>query len=266
MLAKGEYAAALTMFDHENSPNDLLFKEYGVPRWHGSEDLTGKSILVVHQWGLGDCVMALRYLKLLNARWVSIAVPDALGRIAARDGLTVFGAVIPVDSFDFYVPIMRLIGYFNHIPTPPYLTAAPSLQTSARRRLGIAWQGNPKHLRDASRSIPLSMFLDLLPRQNVQLYSLQNRDHEAARAAGIIAPVYQDFAEVAAVAAAMDEIVVVDTAVSNLSGALALRANVLLDYNHDWRWHRGDEWYPTLTRCVQDRPGDWRSAFAKLTG
>ena len=62
----------------------------------------------------------------------------------------------------------------------------------------------------------------------------------------------------------MDEIIVIDTAVSNLAGALALKASVLLDYDHDWRWHRGDEWYPTMARCVQDRPGDWGSAFAKL--
>jgi hypothetical protein len=266
MLAKGEYAAALAMFDNEDAANDLLFRQYGVPRWHGTEDLTGKRIIVVHQWGLGDCVMAVRYLQLLKAGSINVAVPDPLGRIVARDGLNVFGAVIPVEWFDYYVPIMRLIGYFDHIPRPPYLTAAPSLPAGESQwRLGIAWQGNPKHLRDATRSIELSRFLDLLPRRrNVKLYSLQNRDHEAARAADIVAPVYQDFAEVAAVAAAMDEIIVVDTAVSNLAGAMALKANVLLDYNHDWRWHRGDEWYPTVTRCVQSRPGDWGSAFAKL--
>ena len=266
MLAKGDYAAALAMFDSENTTNDLLFKEYGVARWHGTENLTDKRIIVVHQWGLGDCVMAARYLQLLKAGSISVAVPDPLGRIVARDGLNVFGAVIPVEWFDYYVPIMQLIGYFDHIPKPPYVSAAPSRDVGDEQwRLGIAWQGNPKHLRDATRSIELNRFLDLLPRRrNVKLYSLQNRDHDAARAAGIIAPVYRDFAEVAAVAAAMDEIIVIDTAVSNLCGAMALKANVMLDYNHDWRWHRGDEWYPTVARCVQDKPGDWDSAFAKL--
>ena len=154
MLAKGDYAAALAMFDSENTTNDMLFKEYGVARWHGTENLTGKHIIVVHQWGLGDCVMAARYLQLLKAGSISVAVPDPLGRIVARDGLNVFGAVIPVECFDYYVPIMQLIGYFDHIPRPPYLSAAPSLAVGDKQwRLGIAWQGNPKHLRDATRSI-----------------------------------------------------------------------------------------------------------------
>jgi hypothetical protein len=90
-----------------------------------------------------------------------------------------------------------------------------------------------------------------------QLYSLQNLEVEEARSRGVIAPDYADFAEVAAVASMMDEIVTVDTAAANLVGAMGLTATVLLDAAHDWRWHR--DFYPTLTKRVQRVPGDWAS-------
>ena len=49
MLAKGDYAAALAMFDSENTTNDMLFKEYGVARWHGTENLTGRASSAIPQ-------------------------------------------------------------------------------------------------------------------------------------------------------------------------------------------------------------------------
>lgn len=255
MLAAGEYAAALAMRDQESSINDQIFRHYGVKRWHGDEDLVGKSILVTHQWGLGDCILALRYISLLRAENVSVSVPDSLIRTAACTGASVYGAAVPVDWFDYHVPIMRLIGFFKEVPSPPYIHVNSLLKpwalklVNGKRRVGIAWKGNPKHLRDDTRNIDLEELLELLP-GDCQPYSLQNLDHDRARSLGVIAPDYADFAEVSAVASLMDEIVTIDTAAANLVGAMNLKATVLLDSSHDWRWHKGDEWYPSLTRQI----------------
>jgi hypothetical protein len=268
MLAAGKYAEALALRDQERGGNDEIFNRYGVKRWHGTEDLTGKRIMVTHQWGLGDCIMALRYVFLLRAlkAEVSVAVPDQLIRTASSMGVQAYGEVVPVEWYDYHVPIMRLLGFFPNIPAPPYILVDKALKKQAKklvngkRRVGIAWRGNPKHLRDATRSIDLDEFFEILP-GNCQFYSLQKLDHDKAKERGVVAIDYTDFAEVSAVASLMDEIVTVDTAAANLVGAMGLRATVLLDTNHDWRWHRGDEWYPTLTRRVQRVPGDWASCF-----
>jgi hypothetical protein len=255
MLAAGEYAAALAMSDQELSVNDQIFRHYGVSRWHGEEELSGKRILVTHQWGLGDCILALRYVPLLGAESVSVSVPDPLIRTAACTGADVYGASVPVDWFDYHVPIMRLIGFFREVPAPPYIHADSLLRpwavrlANGRRRVGIAWSGNPKHLRNATRCIDLEALIDLLP-GDCQPYSLQNSDHEKARGLGVIAPDYTDFAEVSAVAALMDEIVTIDTAAANLVGAMNLKATVLLDSSCDWRWRTSDQWYPSLTKRV----------------
>jgi hypothetical protein len=270
LLQQGQYAAALEQFDSYNSHNDLIFRDYGIPRWKGQSDINNLRLLIVHQWGLGDCVMALRYLQKLRCAELALCVPPALFRLAKTLGVPVYSATVPIELFDTYCPIMRLIGYLPGIPKPPYLKVDPAWiaeakqMTNGKRRIGIAWRGNPKHVRDATRSIPLDKFLELLPYRNVAYYSLQNAEQEAARVQGIIAPDYQDLAEVAAMASLMDDIVVVDTAAANLVGAMGLSARVLLDYDYDWRWRRGDEWYPTLTRCIQSQAGDWESAFAQI--
>lgn len=273
MLHLGRYEDAFSLYDHERSINDEKFRAYGMQRWHG-ESLVGKRILVTHEWGLGDCLMALRFLQLLqHADSVAVSVPDCLMRVAEIPDVYVYGNVVPIE-FDVYCPIMRLIRYFhNSIPRPPYLFPFHGLSAKMyakhivpmKRRIGIAWRGNPKHLRDKTRSIDLETFLELLPKKDGQFYSLQNLDQEAALERGIVAPVYDDFAQVAAMAALMQEIIVVDTACTNLIGAMGLKASVLLDANFDWRWHRAADWYPSLQCCVQDTQGDWESAFRKLT-
>jgi hypothetical protein len=269
MLSRGEYAAAFAKYDTEQSQNDLIMRKYNISRWHGTEDLRNKRILITHGWGLGDCIMALRFVPLLNARSKAIAVPQPLMRIAKMPNVFVLGETVLLD-YDYHCPIVRLIGFFPLIPKPPYLKVRRAWVedakkiTNGKRRVGIAWSGNKKHLRDGTRSMALEKFLGLLPQHNVRFYSLQNTEHELAERCGVVAPRYQDFAEVAAMATLMDEIVSVDTACINLVGALGLSGTVMLDHDYDWRWRRGDDWYPTIRRCVQQQQGDWESAFTQL--
>lgn len=266
LLARGDYAAGFAEVERAwlgARPNHKIFEHYGIPPWQG-EDISDRSILLVHEWGLGDSIMFLRYVPLVKANYVAAAVPKSLAPLVAID---VFNDKVPPEFFDFYAPIPSLPRYFP-IPAPPYIKAEPNGwrgRIGGDRRMGIAWSGNPKHDRDATRSIALSAFLEWLPHDGYTLYSLQNTQQELARAHGVISFEYADFSEVAAVAALMDVIVTVDTAAANLVGAMAhANAHVMLDYAHDWRWYRGDEWYPTLKRHRQKQLGDWPSAFAEL--
>ena len=74
-----------------------------------------------------------------------------------------------------------------------------------------------------------------------------------------------DFADSAALTAAMDLVISVDTAQAHLAGALGTPVWTLLAKGADWRWFidRDDSpWYPTMRLFRQETRGDWRSLFA----
>jgi ADP-heptose:LPS heptosyltransferase len=143
-------------------------------------------------------------------------------------------------------------------------------------RVGICWQGNPQHRGDHTRSVRLARFAELAAVPGVGLISLQKGpgQEQLAGAAGRLE--VHDFgartsdesmADAAALIAALDLVVCVDTAVGHLAGALGRPAWVLVSYNADWRWMRSrtdTAWYPSVRLFRQPKPGDWDSVFAEV--
>jgi cytochrome P450 len=69
-----------------------------------------------------------------------------------------------------------------------------------------------------------------------------------------------DFADTAALVAALDLVVSVDTAVVHLAGGLGKPVWVLSRFDACWRWlrNRADSpWYPMARVFGQPAPGDW---------
>ena len=159
------------------------------PLWMG-EPLTGRTILLHVEQGLGDTIQFMRYIaqvKQCGGR-VLFLCPQPLVRLAATcpgiDVVVPHGDRLP--EFDVHSPLMRLMRFFSKtvddIPAPiPYLQADPIRVAHWRERLaggqvlrvGIAWQGNPKHKQDRDRSFPLAHFERLVAIEDVRLFSLQ---------------------------------------------------------------------------------------------
>jgi ADP-heptose:LPS heptosyltransferase len=139
--------------------------------------------------------------------------------------------------------------------------------------VGVVWSGKPTHHNDHNRSIPVEQFLRALPAQ-AEVFSLHDRirDQDAAvlaahprirRFDGQI----QDFADTAALAAAMDLVVSVDTSAAHLAAALGQPTWVLLPFAPDWRWlldREDSPWYPTVRLFRQPALGDWDSVLARV--
>ena len=247
----------------------LEFRPFmGAPKWNG-ENIAGKRLVLVHDLGFGDTIQMLRYVPALfeMGAQVWLQMPAALQRLA--------GQLAPLGSDgDFYCPIMSLLHILQqtqeNIPREPYLCADPALverwkqRIGPRRdepRIGIAWDVGQQVAGDYPRSIPLEMFRQAFPDE--QLFSLQSQGRDDARALGIEAHDFEDFADCAALMMLMDEIVVIDTAALHLAGALGHpRVAALLSHWASWRWQA--QWYPQVRFFQQDKPGDWASAFAKL--
>ena len=105
----------------------------------------------------------------------------------------------------------------------------------------------------------------------MQLYSLQKGDPireltSLPRGGPIVdlAPHLEDFADTAAAISQLDLIVMTDSAVAHLAGALGKPVWVLLGNNAHWLWllDRTDcPWYPS-TRLFRPRAeGDWDHVF-----
>ena len=191
----------------------------------------------------------------------------------------------PLPPFDFHVPLLSLPHILGttlaDIPADvPYISvpdgaATPRLDpVSTKLRVGIVWQGNPKHKNDRNRSCPLQHFEALARRDDVTLYSLQVGPGAAdLKGLAADAPIHDlgarlgDFADTAAAIAELDLVISVDTAVAHLAGAMAHPVWTLLPFAPDWRWllERDDSpWYPTMRLFRQPRPGDWNDVFDRI--
>jgi hypothetical protein len=130
----------------------------------------------------------------------------------------------------------------------------------------VVWSGNPNHRRDHQRSIPLAEFMRLLPAdmnaiclqpdvRESDLPAVQANDR--IRQAG---PELKNFAETAALMAALDLVISVDTSVVQLAGAMGKPVWVLVSHTPDWRCllNRNDsDWYPSARIFRQRTIDDW---------
>ena len=191
----------------------------------------------------------------------------------------------PLPDFDLHCPMLSLPLAFGTQPATipasvPYLRAPagdsmkwPQLTAKPRPWIGLAWSGNPAHMRDGERSIALQALLPLMD-INASFVSLQKdvRPADAAVLTGrndILQPGdgLGDFADTAALIDQLDLVISVDTSVVHLAGALAKRVWVLLQYTPDWRWQldRADSpWYPTARLFRQDESRAWDGVIARV--
>jgi hypothetical protein len=264
-----------------NRPNPAA--DFSQPRWDGS-DLTGRSILLFAEQGVGDTIQFLRYVPMVIARGgrVLLDVQPELHRLLEQGNLQ--GATLmprASASFDVQLPLMSLplvLGEFDFaspaVSKPPYIQADPALRQKWREKLGenkrfkvgLAWAGRPTHTNDRQRSILLAA-LAPLAHERIQFYSLQFGAAAAQAAApppgmNLADPTGQieDFADTAALIAELDLVISVDTAVAHLAGAMGKPIWLLLPFAPDFRWllNRDDTpWYPAMRLFRQTRRAQW---------
>jgi Flp pilus assembly protein TadD len=162
-----------------------------VPIWTG-QSLSGRTLLLQAEQGLGDTLQLVRYARDLRAlaggvRRIILECQPPLERVLRRaagvDLVVARGGPLPRADLRvglFSLP-MRFIdgerrdgGAERDAPSAaPYLTAEPERVARWRAwlaqrtgaagfRVGIAWQGNPSYRADRRRSIPLEYFVPTL--------------------------------------------------------------------------------------------------------
>lgn len=271
-----DYQARFTLFGNEGMlPTARRIKD-NIPRWR-FQKLPGKHLILLHEGGMGDTIMLMRYIPLLQAMGarVEVDVPIPLQSFFSRVApLTLGFGDICAPFFDLPWVLattpetIPATGYFlpevAHCERWAKKLDALRPRAEGRRRVGVCWSSG---YRAEDRSLPLRTLLDVLDRvdedRDCDFFSLQIHDAPEAEAAAVLAPRYKDFDDLAAAMIHMDAIISVDSAPLHLAGTIG-HPNVvgLLSYVPEWRWLA--PWYPNTKLVRQTSPGDWASAIRQI--
>jgi len=269
-------------------------RSYPQPEWLGEGALTGKTLYVHGEQGLGDQIMFARYLPLARRAGARVifSPKDNLARLFGGQDLA--DAIRPwqsaPDDFDLHMPLASMPLAFGTRPDTvpaaiPYLHAEPALVETWRDRIGpqgfkigVCWAGSPDPLQGPDRSFPLRECAVLAALPGVRLISLQKKDG-ITELADLPADMMvenpgEDFdagpdalVDTAALMQSLDLVISCDTSVAHLAGALGRPVWTALKRHPEWRWGANGEtmpWYPTMTLFRQAQMGQWEPVFAAM--
>lgn len=247
--------------------------------WDGGE-VQGLTLLLAEEQGYGDTLHMLRYLPLLKQRGARIllAVRPALHRLLnGWDGIdALLEPGPPWPQADRACPLLSLPRLFGttldtipaaptYLPVPPPAAAVRDLPGQGPV-VGLIWRGRTQ------RTCTLDDLAPITRLTGIRLASLQfglqpgEADQLAALGIADLGSTITDFHDLAEHLMGVDLLVTIDSAPAHLAGALGRPTVLLLRHAPDWRWLLGrsdSPWYPSLTLCREDHPGDWASAVAK---
>ena len=263
-----------------------------LPRWDGG-DLTGKTILLWSEQGLGDTLHFIRLaqqVKAMGARVVVECQAPLVSVIQAMpdvDQVVAVGQAVP--PCDVQVPLLSLPAVLGLTldtlpPMPPYLTVGDRHRhhwqdrvTGKDCKVGLVWSGESSRrdvecrLIDRRRSLALADLAAVLAQPGIQFVSLQmGPARDQVRAFPQVLDVtdgIMDFADTAAVIEQLDLVVSVDTSVAHLAAGMGKPVWLLSRFDACWRWlegRRDSPWYPQMTIYGQSQAGEWQQPIAAL--
>jgi len=208
-LTRGELAAGWAGFDARLNEREARARPETAdrPPWRG-EPISGRTLFLHAEQGLGDTLQFIRYAPLahaLGARVIAEVQPPlvcllsgmaGIDRVIAQTAAPAAPAtgsvsrkgVAPVPAFDHHCPLLSLPRAFGTtlatIPAPlAYLAAEPeragrwrarlTASAVAPRKVGLIWAGNPEMWDDHLRSPGLAVLAPVLAVPGVHFFCLQ---------------------------------------------------------------------------------------------
>jgi len=293
LLLNGNYEEGWRLHEWRWKNADRLQAErrsFQQPLWLGEEEISGKTLLLYCEQGLGDTLQFCRFAKSVAERGATVILEVQAPLVSLLKNLDGVSQVVPegglLPPFDYHCPLLSLPlalkTTLDTIPAPRrYLHSRAAkipgwesrLGPRSGARIGLVWSGNPRHGRDQNRSIRLADWIGHLPR-DFHYVCLQREirpaDQEVLEANRWISTfdLDPDFTETAALCECVDLVISVCTSVAHLSAGLGRNTWVMLPFAADWRWLLGRDdspWYPTARLYRQQGPGDWRGVFERVS-
>lgn len=292
LLRAGNLQEGWKEFEWRWKSNQLVPRGLKAPQWNG-EDLSGKTILVYGEQGLGDIIQFSRYAGILAKRFPSAKVivegRPPVNRLLSsiKNVYAVLNAGEKLPALDYAIPMVTLGGMMTptmgSIPpsTHEFTLKHHDVQCWADKfkqlpegfRVGVCWAGMSRISQptaaaiDVLRSTELSAFAPVAAVRDVIWVSLQKgppaeqiRTPPAGmRIADFTEDMY-DFYETACAIQNCDLVISVDTAVAHVAASIGKPTWILSRWDGCWRWFGNREdspWYPSVRQYVQPKPHDW---------
>ncbi|OGI18006.1 MAG: hypothetical protein A2287_07925 [Candidatus Melainabacteria bacterium RIFOXYA12_FULL_32_12] len=276
------------MYESSKKGSESLLKK----DW--KDDIKGKTIFVNQSGGFGDAILFSRYLPLLQEKGARVVtkLQDVIRDLLVSNDIKaeVFDYSVPDSEIQYDARICNLClpCYFkSNLETIPnkqaYLKAdADKVKIYKEKffdnnyfKVGIVWNTGTKSDKEGdNRTASLKYFLKLARINNVKLYSLQKGNsveelNDLSQDIEIInlGETFKDFSDTAAAIENLDLVIGVDTAVTNLSGALGKSTWMLLPFIPEWRWLLDAEyapWYESVKLFRQKAPGSWQELLDRV--
>lgn len=232
--------------------------------WDGK---TSEPVRVLHEQGIGDAVLAARFLPALAKktghpvtwygppllhRWVAALPNVRVGNLEQDVALPDAGAAVRVMSLPHH---LRCDSPWEIPPAvaPAALLAAHQVAMAHRHplRVGVCWKGSKDGWHDFERSYSYDQFAKIVaPIDGVEFVNLCH-DAEVPETAPFGRVVFTDAWDSGSAIAQCHLVVSVDTAVVHQAGSLHVPTLALVPTVSDWRyrWPYGKTtpWYPSVT-------------------
>ncbi len=302
LLLQGDFRQGWVEYEHRHHTKPARRPLFKYPQWDGSL-LTGKTLLIYAEQGLGDEIMFASCLPdvIAQAQHCVIECEPRLAPLIRRSfpDTTVHGGkqhddigwLSRMPPIDAQIAIGSLPKYYRNTWSDfpqhrGYLKPDAGKALRWRQRLddlgnglkvGIAWRGGLASTRSYLRSIDLQHWLPILKQPNIHFVSLQYTECHAEIQPlrdqyGVTVHHWQeaidDYDETAALLSSLDLVISVCTAVVHLGGALGKTVLVLVPSSPEWRYYQqGDNmpWYPSVRLFRQPSPGDWETVIQRIS-
>ncbi len=292
LLKVGSLQEGWKEFEWRWKTNQLPPRGLKTPEWKG-EDLSGKTILVYGEQGLGDILQFARYAAIIAKRFPTAKVivegrPPVHRLLSSmRNIYAVINVGEKLPQLDYTIPMITLAGML----TPTMASIPPSdheftlkhhdvarwadkfKQLPEGFRVGVCWSGlsrvgNPMAAAiDSLRSVELNTMAPMAQVPGIIWVSLQKgspaeqvkHPPSGMKIADFTEDMY-DFYETACAIKNCDLVITVDTAVAHVSASIGQKTWMLSRWDGCWRWFGNREdspWYPSLRQFVQPNPFDW---------
>ena len=271
-MRNGRFADAWAISDADLKARDPATRDDPALPYHlrwvwDGRSFDGRHVLVRCYHGLGDTIQFARFLPLLATRAASVTVeaqPALYPLLAQLPGVArwvPFDVAHPVPPSECDIEITELPPALRASPADvpvPYLKAPPAPVPD--RMLAICHRAGEW---DAARSIPQALFAAICAAHATLTLVAAPSDLDVLNPEGC--PL--DMQATAALVAAAELVLTVDTMIAHLAGALGRPTWLLLKADPDWRWTPGASdscWYPTMRIYAQTRAGDWSDVLARV--
>jgi Flp pilus assembly protein TadD len=292
LLEAGDFERGWPEYESRWECPECALPAFPQPVWNG-DPLEGRTILLYADHGIGDTIQFIRFARRVKERGGAViaACRRPLVRLLQRcpgvDQVVTEGDPLP--QFDVYAPVMSLPHILKttmadvtadvaYLRTEPEVADGWRSALGPRRglRVGIAWQGNPEFPLDHLRSFALDALHPIAEVPGLELFSIQKGAgteqlpewHGATPITDLSAQL-NDLMDTAGLLRNLDLVIVPDSSLAHLAGALAVPVWVALPFAPDWRWMRDRDdspWYPTMRLFRQTEWDHWGGVFERMAG